>query len=61
MICCEDIIFYAMGPCGHNSSCWKCVLKGRLKLQNEKCAYCNEVMTTVYITDDKDDTLEKNK
>ena len=60
LICCEDIVYYAIGECGHNICCWNCILRQRMKMQNEKCPYCKEIMTKIYISSQKDDSLANN-
>jgi hypothetical protein len=56
-ICVEDIVYYAIGECGHNMICWNCVLRQRLKMQDEKCPYCKETIMKILITSDKNDSL----
>lgn len=41
--------------------CWNCILRQRLKLEQETCPYCKDIMTKVYISSDKDDTIAQNQ
>ena len=41
--------------------CWNCILKQRLKLQNESCPYCKESISTVMISANKYDKVKDNK
>ena len=60
VICTEAIKYYAVPEnCGHNMVCWNCILKQRLKLDDEKCPMCKEMSTRVLITDDPYDCLIK--
>ena len=58
MICTDQIEYYAIGDCGHNEMCWKCVLKQRLKLLKKDCAMCKQVNYRVLITKHKHMTLD---
>ena len=53
LVCCEPIDYYAIYPCGHNVCCWKCIIKQRIKLDNEKCIYCKENMDKLLISSNK--------
>jgi hypothetical protein len=57
LICTDKIKIYAIGECGHFEFCWKCVLKNRTKMENNKCAYCNTEVK-VLITTNKLSRLE---
>lgn len=60
VICTEAIKYYAIPEiCGHNMICWNCILKQRLKLDDEKCPMCKEMSLRVLITDDPYDCLIK--
>ena len=61
LICCEDIVLFAIGECGHNQCCWNCILRQRLKMQNEACPYCKESNSTVLISANRYDTIKSNK
>lgn len=61
VICTEPIKYYAIPEqCNHNMICWNCILRQRLKLDDEKCPMCKEPSTRVLITDDPSDTLSGN-
>ena len=56
-ICTEQIEFYAIGECGHNEFCWKCVLKNRMKMHQTNCLMCRQPNQKVLITRQKYQTL----
>ena len=59
-ICMEDIVYYAIGECGHNMICWNCTLRQRIKMHDETCPYCKKINIKMLITSNKEDSLEKN-
>lgn len=62
VICTEPIKYYAIPEqCNHNMVCWNCILRQRLKLDDEKCPMCKEPSTRVLITDDPADTLSSKQ
>lgn len=60
-ICTEQIDYYAIGECGHNEICWRCILKQRIKLLKKECPYCKVVNYKMIITKDKSETPQNSK
>ena len=59
MICCEDIAYFGINyPCKH-STCWNCSLKGKLKLGNDNCSYCNQAISKIIISTDPEYSQEQ--
>ena len=54
-------MYYAIGECGHTDCCWNCILRQRLKVENDECPHCKQSMTKVLFSSKKDDSLKTNK
>jgi len=50
IVCAEPLTFTAYGPCGHKETCSKCVLRLRSVLKDERCAYCQQQSSAVFVT-----------
>lgn len=57
VICTEHIDIYAIGECGHNKCCWRCVLKQKLKQEKKECAMCKTVNYKVLLTKNPNQTI----
>ena len=51
LLCCEDLDIFSIGLCNHSIICYRCTLKSRLKLDNNKCPLCNEMLKEIIISD----------
>jgi hypothetical protein len=49
VICMEQIVYAAIGLCGHTQTCAFCCLKSRLNYDNKKCAVCTAHQAMVAI------------
>lgn len=59
IICTEKILYYAIPEtCNHNLICWNCILKQRLKLNQNACPACKEESSRVLITMDPTQTIK---
>lgn len=58
-ICTNIVDIYAIGECGHNTVCWKCILKQRLKLHQLACPICKQTNYKMLLTIDPTLTLAK--
>ena len=52
LICCERLVYVAIGPCNHNSVCANCTIRQRVLYKNRACALCKAGMDQFVVTSD---------
>jgi hypothetical protein len=60
LLCCEPLDIFSIGLCNHSIICYRCTLKSRLKLDNNKCPLCNEHLKEIIITDIKNTRFQEH-
>ena len=53
LICCEPLVYAAIGPCNHALVCSTCVLRQRILYKDRSCSLCKATTDRVVITSDK--------
>lgn len=68
LTCCEPILFYSIGQCGHREVCHKCSIRMRELYKDFECCICKHFLDKIIISDDRDlpfnetvELLEKDK
>eukprot|EP00347_Sterkiella_histriomuscorum_P003040 403365821 len=56
-VCVEKMDYFAIGECGHNQVCWRCIMKLRLKQEKKECPICKQLNDKVLITHNKYEIL----
>lgn len=49
-VCAEPLEWTGYGPCGHHSSCSKCIARLRFVLDDNRCAICRQSCDIIFIT-----------
>ena len=52
LICCERLVYVAIGPCNHDSVCANCTIRQRVLYKNRACALCKADMDQFVVTSD---------
>lgn len=50
IVCAEHLEFTAYGPCGHKDTCSKCVMRLRTVIKDDRCVYCQQPCSRVFVT-----------
>ncbi len=50
IVCAEHVEFTAYGPCGHKDTCSKCVMRLRTVIKDDRCVYCQQPCSRVFVT-----------
>ena len=53
LICCENLIYVALGPCNHTSVCANCTIRQRVLYKNRACSLCKTEMDHFVVTSDR--------
>ena len=52
LICCDRLIYVAIGPCNHALICAKCIIRQRVLYKNRTCSLCKTEMDHFVVTSD---------
>ena len=52
LICCDRLVYVAIGPCNHALICAKCIIRQRVLYKNRTCSLCKTEMDHFVVTSD---------
>jgi hypothetical protein len=53
LICCERLVYVAIGSCNHTSICANCVIRQRVLYKNRSCSLCKADVSNFVVTSDR--------